>query len=74
MADRLIIHGKVSNNLDRNYSTDERNDRILLTYYDETKDKTAYHCIYLSRAEAKKLHDTINVVLNFTPEESENGN
>ena len=68
MSDRLIIHGKISSNLDLSFSTDERNDRILLTYYDEA---TAYHCIYLSRAEAEKLRNTINVVLNFTPEESE---
>lgn len=70
MTDRLVIHGKISNNLDFSFSTDERNDRILLTYYDEAKDKTAYHCIYLSRKEAEKLRNTINVVLNFTPEES----
>jgi len=69
MADRLIIHGKISNNLDLSFSTDERSDRILLTYYDEAKDKTAYHCIYLTREEAEKLRNTIDVVLNFTTEE-----
>lgn len=72
-TERLVIAGKITDELDFNFSTraEENPDKIiLLTHHVKEPSRVGYYCIHLSRAEAKKLRDTINVVLNFTPEES----
>ena len=81
MVDKLVINGRITEELEFGFSTEDGtpNHRLLLTHHvkvpgnDPIRDPALRrdYFIYLTRTEMKKLRDTLNVVLDFTPEESE---
>jgi len=74
MADVLAIRGKISDKLEFNFSTADPNSKGLLTFESDEGSVALpkHYFIHLSREEMKKLRDTLNAVLDFTSEESEN--
>ena len=83
MTNKLIISGKISEELEFGFSTEDgaQEHRLLLTHHVQVPDGgdplrgqqkhfNRDYFIYLTREEMKKLRDTLNVVLDFTPEES----
>ena len=82
--DKLVINGKITEDLEFGFSTEDgaSKHRLLLTHHvkvpsDRDPVRDSYHMrdyfIYLNREEMKKLRNTLDVVLNFTPEELGNG-
>lgn len=79
MTNKLIISGKISEELEFGFSTEDGapNHRLLLTHHvkvpgaDPIRDThfNRDYFIYLTRDGMKKLRDTLNIVLDFTPEE-----
>jgi len=83
-AETLVIAGKISDELDFNFSTrikENPNKIVLLTHHVKVPDGgdplrgqqellNRDYFIHLTREEMKKLRDALDVVLNFTPEES----
>lgn len=81
MAEKLTISGKITEDLEFAFSTDDGalDHRLLLTHHvkmasssDPIRDELLRrdYFIYLTREEMKKLRDALDIVLNFTPEES----
>ena len=82
-ARKLIISGKITEELEFGFSTEDGAPphRLLLTHHvkfptgnDPIRDDPIRrdYFIYLTREEMKKLRDTLNIVLDFTPEEPGN--
>ena len=69
MTEKLIISGKITEELEFQFSTDGPDPHGLFTYYPESVMRTRQCFIRMSRKEMKKLRNTLDVVLNFTPEE-----
>ena len=85
MPNKLVISGKISEDLDFAFSTEDGtpNHRLLLTHHVSVPDGgdplrgqqklfNRDYFIYLTRDEMKKLRDALDIVLNFTPDEKEN--
>ena len=72
MAEKLVISGKITKELEFQFSTDGPDPHGLLTYYPEPVMRARQCFIRMSRGEMKKLHDTLAVVLNFTAEDPGN--
>lgn len=78
--DKLVINGKITEELEFSFSTEDGapKHRLLLTHHvkmpagDPIRGDLLRrdYFIYLTRDEMKKLRNTLDVVLNFTPEES----
>lgn len=84
--DKLVINGKITEDLEFGFSTEDgaSEHKLLLTHHVKVPDEgdplreqqkhfNRDYFIYLNREEMKKLRNTLDVVLNFTPEEPRNG-
>ena len=74
MVEKLTISGEITDELDFQFSTDNPESSGLFTYYPETGMRSRHCFIKISHEEMKKLRDTLNVVLDFTPKEPKSGN